>query len=1709
MRWLRAAVVACLCLSAAVAAAATFDLPGLSGDSYAYQAALRRRFPAGATTQDRLAAEQAAHAAAAKGDWAGAAAAWERRIGAGQAAPDQWLALAKAQMRRSPPDATHALDAAWQAYIRVPGGKRQIPALRVMVSALRAQHHALPEIDVLQAIVDRAPTDTAARAALAARRQALGLLVKSVHTEPEAYPARACIGFTARPGGDNFHARDWVTLAPSLADAAVTQEGSQICISGLPLGATTRVSLRAGLPAIDGTTLKAAEVLPVAMPNRAPRLVFDNARFLLPREAKPQLTLSSVNISAVKLSLARISERNIVDFLNSNGPGTRIDFYTARQIRRSSGRVVWRGHARIPHFTANRLENTTLPLPAALADAKPGLFALIAEPGDGTPGEPDGAVALQLILRTDLAPTVWRGSDGLTVQVRGYATARAKPGVKAALLAANNDVLATATTDAAGVVRFPAPLLHGAHGQRPVELHLFGPHGDFTVLNLSAPAFDLSGRGVSGRPQPGPLDAFVWLDRGIYRPGETVHVMALLRDAAGKPMDVPVHVVIRRPGGQVFQDSVPPRQADDSIGVPVPLSGGAQAGIWQVSIEADPKAPPIGHASFRVEAFVPARLRVDLGKTTGPIVPGRALDLPVSVRFLYGAAGSGLTGSATLRLVEDETPFPAFAGYRFGLADEIFAPEQRDLAVPMTDAAGHAKLTIALPSVPDTTHALTARVQVGINDPAGRAVYAEKQVKVRPAGPMIGIKPLFKGDAVDANTTAGFRIIAVDPLGKRVAMQVQLRLVRQSPDWRLVVRGGVARYETVWRDQPLTTKTLTIPAAKPLDLSENLGFGRYRLEVTQAGRGLAASSVVFYSGWASSGNPNRPDPVSISAAHKAYAPGAMARIHITPPFAGRASILVLTDRVISLRDIAVPKGGTDIHVKVGAGWGPGAYVAVQMFRPGSTGAKGAVHPPRRAIGLAWIAVHDPARVLAVTFQAKPQYRPRGNATIPVQVPPGSWVSLAAVDEGVLRLTGFASPDPVGHFLGRRTLGVDIRDGWGALIRPAQGPATLLQQGGGENVGSATPPNIPQQVVALFSPPRQAGADGIVRFPLALPDFNGQLRLMAVAWRGNRIGAASRDIYVRDKLVAEPLLPRFLAPGDSARLAVLMQNLQLPAGADDVNLSVSGPLALAGPASLTATLAPGARAEPSTILNATGVGTGTIRLKVTGPGGYRITRTVRISVHSARPAETRVSYGKIVPNTTARLTPDTKGLIPGSWEATASFGSAIRYDAAALVRALAAYPLSCLEQSVSRGLPLAFLPNGSTAGSDRAGRLQLAVASVLDRQRYDGGFGLWSANDPAEPWLSAYATEFLLRARAAGAAVPQQPLDAAFTFLRQQTAQQPDTPAARAADAYALYVLALAGQPQAGAVRVLAEHLNRLPTPLARMQLAAALAHMNDAAQAGRIMSAVLDHPARGFWYADYGSALRDRFATAVILKQSGLLPGRLDRLVATLPGGNLSPRFLDTQEQAWGAAAAAVLGAGGPDVHVLFDGTALPPAPLINVALTGPVSIRNPTARPVWESMTVTGVPATTLPAAGHGMEISRQFFTMTGTPLSVMALHQNTVFVLLLSGRATDGQNHRLMVLDGLPAGWEVAGTLRNGAPGMKWLGRLTAPAAEPAADDRYQAALDVTGKRPAFRLAVLLRAVTPGSFDEPAAEVADMYRPALFARTGGSHVTVLPAAP
>ncbi|MGE3143598.1 MAG: alpha-2-macroglobulin, partial [Hyphomonadaceae bacterium] len=901
-------------------------------------------------------------------------------------------------------------------------------------------------------------------------------------------------------------------------------------------------------------------------------------------------------------------------------------------------------------------------------------------------------------------------------------------------------------------------------------------------------------------------------------------------------------------------------------------------------------------------------------------------------------------------------------------------------------------------------------------------------------------------------------------------------------------------------------------------------------------------------GWGGASDDNAtPDMVTVAGPAEAVRPGSRARIEIRPPYAGEAQIVVATDRVLETRTLRVGPNGASIDVPVSAEWGAGAYVLVTVMTP-----RDPVNlpVPRRAVGVTYVPVNMESRTLQVSVgEGLGVVRPRQRLEVPLRVTnaPGGErirVLVAAVDEGILGLTNYASPSPTDYFFGRRALGVLLRDDYGRLLNPNMGAAAVARQGG-DSLGGEGLTVVPTKTVALFTDLVRVDGSGRAVVPLDIPDFNGQLRIMAVAWSETAVGEAAKPVIVRDPVVAELILPRFIAPGDEAMATLNIDNVEGPAGGYAVTLGGSPTAQLNAPPQRFS-LARGQRQTVRVPIRGGASGVGQVSLRLTGPGGFApIARSYDIQTRAPYLPITIVETAPQDAGASWRAPPDAlASFVTGESHALISYSNLANMDPAPLIDALERYPYGCAEQLTSVSMPLLYFNTlareaGRTGDARLHQRIQDAVTRLLDKQGPDGAFGLWSAGDrAATPWLGAYVTDFLQRAKAAGYIVPQAALDSAYGAMRSVARLNDFNSVGYNTDvyrwpgsndteellrsrsaAYALYVLAHGGRADVSQLRYFHDaRLNDEPSPLARAQIGAALAYLGDRARARHafeMAERALGYRNTGDWYQ---TPVRDLAGVLALAAEAG--ETRLvDRVRQRLEREARDPADLMTQEQAQLLMAAnALLQRAGP-LHISLNGQADAGRRVMADAamLAQGLVFRNDGQGPAWRSLTRSGAPAQAPGAMRAGFSIEKRLYRLDGSAVDPENLRQGERVIVALSGAPDGARLYPTVVVDLLPAGLEIESVLtpedgegrpqydgtRQDGP-FAFVGRITYARVAEARDDRFVAAADLRGT--GFVFAYMARAVTPGAYTLPGAQVEDMYRPGVMARTAPGRLRIAP---
>lgn len=1664
--------------------------------------------------------------------------------------PAGWIVMSIASRIIEPKDWRERYDlqerataAAYLAYQRARNTGDEATALATLGQAFEWRQMWRPALTAYRISLE-AKDDAGTRKTYEDLREKRGFRLLSNEVDADSASPRACFSFSEPL------ARGRVDFAPYVAvsgkgDFAITAENAQICVDGLRHGERYAVVLRQGIPsAIPGESLLKNGDYEIYVRDRSPSVRASGKTYVLPRTGQQGVPLVSVNTNKIGIRVLRVGDRNLINTVRKEGFLEQVEPYKVDEIIRESGQQVWKGEMDVKS-ELNKDVVTAFPVTEATGKLEPGVYLIAAQAGgfktesgatvtpseDGEGGDVSASgadIATQWFVVSDLGLTAFTGQDGVHVFVRSLSTAAPVADTEIRLLARNNEVLATVKTDAQGHARFDAGLSRGTGGLAPglVTAQL---KDDYGFLDLQQTAFDLTDRGVSGRVAPSGLDAYLYAERGVYRPGETAYVTTLLRDPRGVAVTgMPLTLVVRRPDGMEYRRQVVQDQGAGGRALSVPLLSGAPVGTWRVQAYSDPKRPAIGEVTFLVEDYVPERLAIELAPKEKAITSGQNAEIDVDVRYLYGAPGADLTVSGDIAIRRAKgSAIPGFEGYTVGLTDEAIEPMRTEFESDTTNEEG--KVTLSIPvKEPETNVPMEAEFQISAAETGGRAVTRTIVMPILPKGNAVGIKALFNENEIGNGDTAKFAVILATGQGKRLARSgLKWQLSRITRNYQWFFKDGRWAYEGIKISRRVADGEIATSETAVAEIVAKVGWGNYRLEVRASGADDAESALDFTVGYVADAKADTPDVLEVSLDKSGYAAGETMQVRLNSRFTGKATLAVISDRVAHIETIDVAEGGKTVSLKVGEDWGAGAYLVAMAHRPLDEAAK---RMPGRALGLAWFGIGREARKIGVALNAPPQMRPRQAMKLPITLSnlkagEEAYVTVAAVDVGILNLTRYKSPNPTGHFFGQRQLSGEMRDLYGYLIDGMQGAKGAIRSGG-DAAPEAKGERPTQEPLARYSGVVKVNADGTVPIEFEIPAFNGTVRVMAVAWAAGKTGEAEADVIVRDPIVVQPTVPRFLALGDKSQFHIDINNVEGATGDYVLDVDLRGPVSVTlDPALRKIHLEKGKKVSFALPVIAAGLGTAELDLTLKG-GGESLNQSVRVNVKPSAPSIVDRTVRPLASGQSLEVSSDLlASFVPKSGSVAVSVSPFAALDVPSLLAALDRYPYGCTEQTVSRAMPLLYVNNLATMESlaldeNANKRIEAAIERVLSRQGANGGFGLWSiSTDRGDIWLDAFVTDFLTRARERNIAVPQTAFMLALDRLRNKVVNSTEFNAEdRAGIAYALYVLARNGRPVMGDLRYIVDNkLGEFNLPMAKAQLGAALALLGDRGRADTAYASALEALQTTketlTYRSDYGSLLRDGAGVLALLAEGNAEKARIARVASIVDQARSAKRYTSTQEQNWMVLAAQALSKEAANFRLTVNGAEHRGAFYRNLpeaSLAGkPLVIRHDGQGEARVILSVSGIPTTPTPAVNEGYSIQRKIFTLAGEEVAPNEIRQNERYLVTLEVDSAPRRGGRLLVVDPLPAGLEIENPKLTGASaeGLSFFSNRTEPDHAESRDDRFVAAFNRHGgEKEPIRVGYLVRAVTPGTYVHPAGIVEDMYRPELFGRTAFGALTVLP---
>ena len=1215
--------------------------------------------------------------------------------------------------------------------------------------------------------------------------------------------AKAC----ARADSDSTEFLDFVSVSPNENLAQMSLLNRQFCIRGLESNTNYNIQILEGAPIVIGrVTVRSSEILErnFTITSLGADIGFSDSGFILSKGSSKGVPIFTTNISEIDLSLVRISERSIKDIVQNSYVSLKKNIapYQLEYILRQTGVPVWEGK-----YTASSLRNVrveqVLPIEKILETLPEGLFLLVAREVQAEESNRNLKFASQWILNTNLGVSAARYAKGMTVNVRALDTAKPITGAEVNLITQSNDIIFSGMTDSEGTLTLPEPSVRGKQANAPSHL-VVRSKKDFAFLTLNHAALDLSSLDIGGRVLSNYGDAYLFTDRGIYRPRETVHLTGLIRNKNANTDGVGnVNLVIHRPNGSVYKKLFPKLGHEASFAQEFKLPADSPRGSWRIDVNTIVANNTIGSTEIDVQDFIPERLKIEVEKNKNLAKLGDSIETHVIAKFLYGAPASdlGVEAEAVIQtLNKSDLREKGAEFYSFGDALQPFNKRSMSSYGSRTSDTGHSIVTseasnIVFSSLYDfgaATLPLEISVAIGVQEPGGRTTKVKSKQIVMGNKHLIGVRSL-TGNQISSTESAVFNVkrwdqdflqTSVDSLRWQVQpMYWNWDYDYSAARWRyskdlssnIIAKGNVDKFKGNQK-----TGKIKLPA---------LSWGSYVLTVYDS-KSKIYNRRIIRSGWSSNANKSEPDFLEVQAQSKHFTAGEEVDIGVKSPFTGLARLSVWTDREIFAQNLNVTKGDNNYKLKTDASWFPGAYIVINAFRPtkidDTNVLSAARYMPVRAMGVIYLDGVPNNRRLIVDLPDKNMFDPRVKESLLIKVPQlagkKGYAVVQAVDEGILQLTKFRTPKPDLHFFAKRKLDPDFYDDYGKLLR-GDGAVGDIRTGSGSDGGSAggsSLPVVPTKSVVIYSGIIDLDTNGNANVPLDLPDFNGSLRTMVTVWTDDSYGAASTEWVVRDPVVSELVLPRYIAPGDTTSGTLILANTTDKPLEIKTNVFSQGGIELLNQIPNIISLKSGERSQYDIEFRSEETGIGMIEVAVQANNGFSHKRTWEIF---SRYAGKGIGLGgeliTIIPNTKKRVSVNTQSLqkLGRSWVLNVSDEK--DFSSADVLVKLFNYPWTCSEQTVSKAGPVmqaykldskyvGTIANSTQSTSAKVW-LQSNVDRIISRQSANGAIGLWYEGDRlVGPSLSSYLVDFLVTAELNGFYLPEGSVLRAYSWSYELT-----------------------------------------------------------------------------------------------------------------------------------------------------------------------------------------------------------------------------------------------------------------------------------------------------------------------------------------------------
>ena len=1531
-------------------------------------------------------------------------------------------------------------------------------------------------------------------------------------------------------------------------------------------GQSYALTVHPGIRSRWGIALGKPHTETVAFDDIKPRMRFARDGVFLPTSGNRKIRFQTVNVSRVHLKIEKVFESNLGQFLQDqrvDGPRGRTRDVSSYRMRRVGVKVVDK------KLDIGREKNVWLQHELDLEDLiskdEKGLYLIGLTFGteDMLYGDPaEAAEARQQrrryrgaayysnpysrgyvyqhgriykpVVVSDIGLTLQKTHDRHLVYATHLEDARPLSGVTITLRTYQNQIVKQKVTDRNGLADFS-----------PVKSDVFyieaEKDGQRSFIKPGDMAWNLSTFDTGGQdPEPDGIRAFFYTERGVYRPGDDIHLSAIVRNHNHTfPDGHPVSLAFYNPLGQRVLTQTNREGKDGFYTFDLSTSADAPTGNWRAEID-------VGSRKFnhrvKVETIVPFRLKVFLD----PQLAERDHVLKADLRstYLFGNPAADLKANVDVTLHSSPPVFPQYEGFSFVNQAVKFKPITTNIFTGVLDNEGKAAVSWQLPSLSEAPSRLSAILRARVLEKGGRPNSTARMVHVDPFEVYVGLrKPDLDYGFTRINASLEVPVVAVTPDGKAASGRPLMYRVFHNENYWWWEYDSRDQFRLRFK-RDFNTKKIFETSIISRDRPVPVAFmpekkGEYLIEVADVD-GHKASFFIRAYPWGSLPASGRDaGALVLKTDRENYAPGEKAVVSFPVP--DTSSVLVTVSRggnvMHSRWHTPRTRNTAQIEIPITADMAPNAYVTISVIQPHRQTAN---DRPLRMYGVVPLRVVDPNTRLDLTLTAPDELKPDDSFEVVVQTDDGkpAQLTLSVVDEGLLDITQFSTPDPWRAFFGKLRLGLHISDLFGQVISVNIGDVfKTFAIGGDAALAAYRRDRLPEEQkqrfksVSLFEGPVATDNQGRAVVSFVMPNYVGSVRIMAVVARGNAYGSVEKTVPVKTDLMVLPTLPRVLRPGDRIAVPATVFAMRDSLGPVDVAISTEGLLRVDGQARDTIAFQK-AGEEDVLFMCVVPNAIGDARVVITATAGDVIaTHTTDLTISPSSPRISADETREMRPGDAVVLPIPDRG-IPGSNRARLTLHTRPNMKLDNRVHWLVQYPYGCVEQVVSAAFPQLYLKDILIV-SDKSNEIAQEIddhinAAIRRLRRFrlsSGALSYWPGRSEPSIWGTLYAGHFFIEARVLGYHVPDDLFDSWVQYEQSRALTTRDDLMIRT---YRVYLLALANQPALGAMNLLKESSLQDMTDVEKWLLASAYHRAGSSAIADEILrnAGTLANQGKR-WEHTFGSALRDR---AMILMAMVDLQRweEADPLSEEIALALSSDRWYSTQTSGF-----ALLSLGkhirateGDQPLRLTGSVTLPDGEVVpfdtdsrfyNVDIESGFgqSVRvqlnaESTVTRAFATLAWSGVPLNAdAVAESRNLQLDVRWRDDNGFPVYPDTLKQGATFWAHIRVRNTSAAYLREMALTQLlPSGWEIENTRLSGAPMPRWTSKLHLGHETyfDIRDDRVTYFFDITPAGPGFTrdFVVKLNAVTVGTFTLPPTLVEAMYNHASRAVVMGRTVVV-----